>query len=226
MAGGRNVRRWAVPTLREEGRLKPAAQVGMIEAMRTGCVAWLLLVCAVGGGVAFAQQDEPPVRKDAEEDRPLKLTLRQAVYLQVVDGKLLADSKLKGARLVDQAVEVEELGGSSTLTLKPEFLKFENTRSVSDGVETLRIENRNEVVRIERQGPDATVYYRESSGGIGAFGSDGVRMSVYGADGTMLHNLTANDFETLKREHRAEVLQYLGPTLRLLRTEGVIGADV
>ena len=50
-------------------------------------------------------------------------------------------------------------------------------------------------------------------------------MSVYGADGTMLHSLTANDFETLKREHRAVVFQYLGPILRLLRTEGVIGAD-
>src|SRR5207253_5374053 len=29
----------------------------------------------------------------------------------------------------------------------------------------------------------------------------------------------------LKREHRAEVYQYLGPILRMLRTEGVIGAD-
>jgi hypothetical protein len=42
----------------------------------------------------------------------------------------------------------------------------------------------------------------------------------------MLHTLTANDFQSLKREHRAEVYQYLGPILRLLRTDGVIGADV
>src|SRR5216110_2577651 len=124
-------------------------------------------------GVALAQVDDAAGRRDADEDRPLKLTLRQAVYLEVVEGKLLADSKLKGARLVDQAVEIEELGGSSTLTLKPEFLKFENTRSVSDAVEVLRIENRNDVVRIERDGHDATVYYRESSGGFGALGNDG-----------------------------------------------------
>jgi hypothetical protein len=111
------------------------------------------------------------------------------------------------------------------LTLKPEFLRFENTRAVSDGIETLRVENRNDVVRIERSGREATVYYRESSGGFGAFGNDGVRMSIYGPDGTMLHSLTANDFQSLKREHRAEVYQYLGPILRLLRTEGVLGAD-
>ena len=63
-------------------------------------------------GVALAQVDDAAGRRDADEDRPLKLTLRQAVYLEVVEGKLLADSKLKGARLVDQAVEVEELGGA------------------------------------------------------------------------------------------------------------------
>jgi hypothetical protein len=97
---------------------------------------------------------------------------------------------------------------------------------VSDGIETLRVENRNDVVRIERSGREATVYYRESSGGFGAFGNDGVRMSIYGPDGTMLHSLTANDFQSLRREHRAEVYQYLGPILRLLKTEGVIGADV
>jgi hypothetical protein len=166
-------------------------------------------------------EGEPP-RGEAPEDKPLKIKLPQACFLKVVDGKLLADSKLKGARLVDQVVEVEGLGGSSMLTLKPEFLRFENTRAISDGIETLRVENRNDVVRIERSGREATVYYRESSG---AFGNDGVRMSIYGQDGTMLHSLTANDFQSLKREHRAEVYQYLGPILRLLRTEGVIGVE-
>src|SRR3954466_3397002 len=42
----------------------------------------------------------------------------------------------------------------------------------------------------------------------------------------MRHTLTANDCQSLKREHRAVVYQYLGPILRLLRTEGVIGVDV
>src|SRR2546421_7951459 len=162
----------------------------------------------------------------APEDKPLKIKMPQACFLTIIDGKLVADSKLKGARLVDQTVEVEGLPGSSMLTLKPEFLRFENTRAVSDGIESLRVENRNDVVRIERSGREATVYYRESSGGFGAFGNDGVRMSVYGQDGTMLHSLTANDFQSLRREHRAEVYQYLGPILRLLRTEGVIGADM
>src|SRR4051812_17738823 len=175
-------------------------------------------------GSALAQVDEQP-RGDAPENRPLKIKMAQACFLRVVDGKLIADSKLKGARLVDQVVEVEGLAGSSMLTLKPEFLRFENTRAVSDTVETLRVENRNDTVRIERSGREATVYYRES-GGFGAFGNDGVRMSVYGPDGTMLHSLSANDFQSLKREHRAEVYQYLGPILRLLRTEGVIGVDV
>ena len=174
---------------------------------------------------ALAQVDDQPPRGEAPEDKPLKIKMAQACFLRIVDGKLVADSRLKGARLVDQVVDVEGMPGSSMLTLKPEFLKFENTRAVSDGIETLRVENRNDVVRIERSGREATVYYRESSGGFGAFGNDGVRMSIYGADGTMLHSLTANDFQSLKREHRAEVYQYLGPILRLLRTEGVIGAD-
>src|SRR3954471_3933167 len=177
-------------------------------------------------GSALAQVEGEQPRGDAPEDKPIKIKLAQACFLRVVDGKLIADSKLKGARLVDQTVEVEGLSGSSMLTLKPEFLKFENTHAVSDGIESLRVENRNDVVRIERSGREATVYYRESSGGFGAFGNDGVRMSVYGQDGTMLHSLTANDFQSLRREHRAEVYQYLGPILRLLRTEGVIGADV
>jgi len=176
-------------------------------------------------GSALAQVDEQP-RGDAPEDKPIKIKLAQACFLRVVDGKLVADSKLKGARLVDQVVDVEGLAGSSMLTLKPEFLRFENTRAVSDGIETLRVENRNDVVRIERSGREATVYYRESSGGFGAFGNDGARLSIYGSDGTMLHSFTTNDFQSLKREHRAEVYQYLGPILRLLRTEGVIGADV
>src|SRR6266850_3348617 len=150
----------------------------MMGGMRFGCVRWLMLAWVMGSGVAFAQVDDDAGKRNNEDgDKPLKLTLRQAVYLQVVEGKLLADSKLKGARLVDQAVEVEELGGSSTLTLKPEFLRFENTRSVSDGVEILRIENRDDVVSIRRNGREATVYYRESGGGFGAFGNDGVRMS-------------------------------------------------
>jgi len=173
--------------------------------------------------ILHAQADVPD--GVAPEDKPLKIKLPQACFLSVIDGKLIADSKLKGARLVDQTVEVEGLPGSSMLTLKPEFLRFENTRAVSDGIESLRVENRNDVVRIERSGREATVYYRESSGGFGAFGNDGVRMSVYGQDGTMLHSLTANDFQALKREHRAEVYQYLGPILRILHTEGVIGAD-
>lgn len=173
-----------------------------------------------------AQVDDDAARGEAPEDKPLKIKLPQACFLAVVDGKLIADSKMKGARLVDQVVEVEGLAGSSMLTLKPEFLRFENTRAVSDGIETLRVENRNDTVRIERSGREATVYYRESSGGFGAFGNDGVRMSVYGPDGTMLHSLSANDFQSLKKEHRAEVYQYLGPILRLLRTDGLIGVDV
>jgi hypothetical protein len=191
--------------------------------MRMQPAHWLLLGWLMMAGSVAAQVDDR--EREAPEDKPLKIKLAQACFLSVVDGKLIADSKLKGARLVDQAVEVEEMAGSSILTLKPEFLRFENTRAVSDGIETLRIENRNDVVRIERSGREATVYYRESSGGFGAFGNDGVRMSVYGPDGTMLHSLTANDFQSLTREHRAEVYQYLGPILRLLRTEGVIGAD-
>jgi hypothetical protein len=184
-----------------------------------------MVLMLVGMAGSVAAQVEEEARGEAPEDKPLKIKLPQACFLTVIDGKLVADSKLKGARLVDQTVEVEGLGGSSMLTLKPEFLRFENTRAVSDGIETLRVENRNDVVRIERSGREATVYYRESSGGFGAFGNDGVRMSVYGPDGTMLHSLTANDFQALKREHRAEVYQYLGPILRQLRTEGVIGAD-
>src|SRR5436853_541704 len=133
-------------------------------------------------GNALAQVEDEPPRGVAPEDKPLKIKLPQACFLRVVDGKLLADSKLKGARLVDQVVEVEGLGGSSMLTLKPEFLRFENTRAISDWIETLRVENRNDVVRIERSGREATVYYRESSGGFGAFGNDGVRMSIYGTD--------------------------------------------
>ncbi len=181
---------------------------------------WLVLLLAGG---AFAQDD--PAAREEDEDKPLKIKLHQACFLTIIDGKLIADSKLKGARLVDQAVEVEDLPGTSTLTLKPEFLRFENTRVVSDGVESLRVENRNENVRIERTGREATVYYRESSGGFGAFGSEGVTMRIYGADGTMIHNLTANDFESLRRENRAQVYQYLGPILRLLKTDGVIGAE-
>jgi len=180
----------------------------------------MLLIMA---GSLAAQVDEPDGQ--APEDKPLRIKLPQACFLAVVDGKLIADSKLKGARLVDQTVEVEGLPGSSMLTLKPEFLRFENTRAVSDGIETLRVENRNDVVLIERNGREATVYYRESSGGFGAFGNDGVRMRIYGPDGMMLHSLTGNDFQSLRREHRAEVYQYLGPILRLLRTDGVIGAD-
>ncbi len=184
---------------------------------------WPLLLLLIIAPTLCAQVEEPDTQ--APEDKAIKIKMPQACFLSVIDGKLVADSKLKGARLVDQTVEVEGLGGSSMLTLKPEFLRFENTHAVSDGIETLRIENRNDVVRIERSGREATVYYRESSGGFGAFGNDGVRMSVYGQDGTMLHSLTANDFQSLKREHRAEVYQYLGPILRLLRTDGVIGAD-
>jgi len=184
---------------------------------------WPLLVLLSIAAVLHAQADAADGL--APEDRPLKIKMQQACFLKISDGKLIADSTLKGARLVDQTVEVEGLAGSSMLTLKPEFLKFENTRAVSDGIESLRVENRNDVVRIERSGREATVYYRESSGGFGAFGNDGVRMSVYGQDGTMLHSLTANDFQALKREHKAEVYQYLGPILRLLRTDGVIGAD-
>ena len=193
-------------------------------AVRLKGLIWVIgMLCLIAR--AGAQVDDDAARGKAPEDKPLKIKLPQACFLTVIDGKLIADSKLKGARLVDQTVEVESLGGSSMLTLKPEFLRFENTRAVSDGIETLRIENRNDVVRIERSGRDSTIYYRESSGGFGAFGNDGVRMSVYGPDGTMLHSLTANDFQSLKHEHRAEVYQYLGPVLRLLRTEGVIGAD-
>jgi hypothetical protein len=192
-----------------------------IDAMR---LLWGLWVVLIVGGMAFAQADDAPL-KDDEEDKPLKMKLGDAVFLSVSNGKLIADSKLKGARLVDQAVEIEDLGGTSSLTLKPEFLRFENTRAVSDGIETLRIENRNDVVRVERSGREATVYYRESSGGFGNFGNDGVRMSVYGPDGTMLHSLTANDFEAMRRENRAQVYQYLGPILRLLKTDGIIGAD-
>ena len=187
---------------------------------------WVIFVLLGMVGGARAQVEDERPRGDAPEDKPLKIKLPQACFLRIVDGKLIADSKLKGARLVDQVVDVEGLGGSSMLTLKPEFLRFENTRAVSDAVERLRVENRNDVVRIERSGREATVYYRESSGGFGAFGNDGVRLSIYGADGTMVHSLTANDFQSLKREHRAEVYQYLGPILRLLKTEGVIGADV
>jgi len=188
--------------------------------MKLQAAFWLLLSLISMAGRVSAQVDG--VGGEAPEDKPLKIKLPQACFLTVVDGKLIADSKLKGARQVDQTVEVEGLGGSSMLTLKPEFLRFENTRAVSDGIERLLVENRNDVVRIERSGREATVYYRESSG---AFGNDGVRMSIYGLDGTMLHSLTANDFQSLKREHRAEVYQYLGPILRLLRTEGVLGAD-
>ena len=183
---------------------------------------WIIFAVMGMAGSVAAQVDDDPPRGEAPEDKPLKIKLSQACFLRVVDGKLIADSKLKGARLVDQVVEVEGMGGSSMLTLKPEFLRFENTRAVSDGIETLRVENRNDVVRIERSGREATVYYRESSGG---FGNDGVRLSVYGPDGTMLHSLTANDFQSLRREHRAEVYQYLGPILRLLKTEGVIGVE-
>jgi hypothetical protein len=184
---------------------------------------WPLLLLLTIAPTLAAQAELPDTQ--APEDKPLKIKMPQACFFSVIDGKLIADSKLKGARLVDQTVEVEGLSGSSMLTLKPEFLRFENTHAVSDGIETLRVENRNDVVHIERSGREATVYYRESSGGFGAFGNDGVRMSVYGPDGTMLHSLTANDFQSLKREHRAEVYQYLGPILRLLRTDGIIGVD-
>ena len=37
--------------------------------------------------------------------------------------------------------------GSSMLTLKPEFLQFENRHAVSDTIESLRVENRNDVVK-------------------------------------------------------------------------------
>src|SRR6476660_8515154 len=184
---------------------------------------WPLLLLLTIVPILRAQADGPD--KPDPADKPLKIKLNQACFISVIDGKLIADSKLKGARLVDQTVDVEGLPGSSMITLKPEFLKFENTRAVSDGIENLRIENRNDVVRIERSGREATVYYRESSGGFGAFGNEGVTLRVYGQDGTMVHNLTANDFQSLKREHRAEVYQYLGPILRLFRTDGVIGAD-
>ncbi len=166
-----------------------------------------LLLLAIAPNL-HAQADVPD--GVAPENKPLKIKLPQACFLSIIDGKLVADSKLKGARLVDQTVEVEGLPGSSMLTLKPEFLKFENRRAVSDTIESLGVENRNDVVRIEWSGREATVYYRESSGGFGAFGNDGVRMSVYGQDGTMLHSLTANDVQALRREHRAEVYQYLG----------------
>src|SRR5688572_3988369 len=164
--------------------------------VRLGALWMLVAVVGMVGSAAAQVEDELP-RGEAPEDKPLKIKLAQACFLSVIDGKLVADSKLKGARLVDQTVEVEGLGGSSMLTLKPEFLRFENTRAVSDGIETLRVENRNDVVKIERSGREATVYYRESSGGFGAFGNEGVRMSIYGPDGTMLHSLTANDFQSL-----------------------------
>src|SRR5947199_10693173 len=114
----------------------------------------LLLLLSIAPTLAAPADDG---NTQAPEDKPLKIKMAQACFFSVIDGKLVADSKLKGARLVDQTVEVEGLSGSSVLTLKPEFLKFENRHAVSDAIESLNVENRNDVVRIERDGREATV---------------------------------------------------------------------
>src|SRR5947199_8693028 len=111
----------------------------------------LLLLLSIAPTLAAPADDG---NTQAPEDKPLKINMAQACFFSVIDGKLVADSKLKGARLVDQTVEVEGLPGSSMLTLKPEFLRFENTHAVSDSVESLRVENRNERVQIDRSGRD------------------------------------------------------------------------
>lgn len=183
-----------------------------IHGMGLCCV--VAFACAVGVA-AWAEDGELP-----DPSRPLKVPVGDLCTLSVADGKLVWNTRLQGYRLISQPIESEELPGTTTLTTRPRYFRLEHTFP-SDGPlagVSIKVYSRYSEDRIEVNTPQYSAEFRQSE-------HSGARLSVYDSSYASVVNVSADDFESLRKENPAAVIQFMGPVFRALRTPGMFGVD-
>jgi hypothetical protein len=186
---------------------KPSPHVKLFTTMRCWPLHLLLPLLAISS--LAAAQDAPP------DSQPIKLKLTDACIIHIVNGEITLDSKLRGMRIPRQAVDLEELGGSTYMELRPNMYRFDHFRT--DPSLSLNVECRGDRISIEYTSPTSNIRYTQSGEGPNGFGYKQAGITIYDTDGSYKTSITAVDFATLRKEHPSEVMQYLAPLFRELR---------